>query len=436
MPKAGDRVQISTKEETIEGTLMPDESKDFVVVKLPSGYNIGVHKTRVKELKVIQPYMPAEATRTAEKSKAGLPKVAILHTGGTIASKVDYETGGVIARFTPEELLAMFPEIKTMANISSRLVRQMASEDIRFAHYNILAREVAAEVKNGADAVIITHGTDTLHYSSAALAFMLQHVSVPVMFVGAQRSSDRGSSDAAWNVLSAVAFVTNTDFSEVAICMHENMNDENCVILPATKSRKMHSSRRDAFKAINTVPWARVNPKTKSIQFFKTDYHKRPLEKKELIPRPFKEDLKVGMLKVHTNMYAEQFKFYQGWDGLVVEGLGIAGNVPINEIDDYTKEHTKIYQTIQELTKKGTIVAATSQTIYGGINMNVYSTGRKMQQAGMLGNYCDMTPETAFVKLAWLLSNYAKEEVPELFIMNLVGEISPRLENTEVGEFR
>ena len=152
----------------------------------------------------------------------------------------------------------------------------------------------------------------------------------------------------------------------------------------------------------------------------------------EIIPRPFKEDLRVGMLKVHTNMYAEQFRFYQGWDGLVIEGLGIAGNVPINEIDESTKEHTNIYHTIQELIKKGAIVAVTSQAINGGINMNVYSTGRKMQQAGMIGNYCDMTPETAFIKLAWLLSNYQKEEVPELFGLNLVGEISARPEQVDI----
>ncbi|MDO8660426.1 MAG: Glu-tRNA(Gln) amidotransferase subunit GatD, partial [Candidatus Woesearchaeota archaeon] len=342
-------------------------------------------------------------------------------------SKVDYETGAVFAQFSPEELVNMFPELKQLATIRSRLIRQMWSEDIRFAHYNILCKEIIQEVKNGAHAVLITHGTDTMHLTAAALAFMLQHCPIPVILVGAQRSSDRASSDAAWNLLSAVTFVTNTNFAEVGICMHENLHDENCVILPATKTRKMHSSRRDAFKPINTTAWARVNPKTRDIHFFKTDYHARKTT--DHLPfRPFKEDLKVGILKMHTNMYASQYLLYKGWDGLVLEGSGMAGNIPINEIDEYTKEHTVIFNTVKELIKTGTVVLTTTQTLYGALNMNVYTTGRKMQDAGILGNFCDMIPEVAFIKLAWLLSNYPKEEVKELLCMNLVGEISSRIE--------
>ncbi len=430
MPKPGDRVQIITADETITGTFMPDPAKDFVVVKLSTGYNLGVHTSRVKEVKVLQQYVPVEQKPLREQQTVGLHKISILHTGGTIASKVDYETGGAFAHFNPEDLLNMFPELKTMAVITSRLVRRMWSEDIRFAHYNILAREIATEVKNGAHAIIIAHGTDTLHYTAAALAFMIQHPPVPIILVGAQRSSDRGGSDAAWNLLSAVTFVTNTNFSEVGICMHENMSDECCVILPGTKTRKMHSSRRDAFKAINTTAWARVHPKTRKIEFLRTDYHCRH-ERKDIAPKFMKENIKVGILKTHTNMWKEQFLLYKGWDGLVLEGGGIAGNPPINEIDEFTKEHTAIYDAIKELVKTGTVVVAATQTIYGGLNMNVYTTGKRMQEAGILGNYTDMTAETAFLKLAWLLSNYPKDEVPELFCMNLVGEISPRLEKTE-----
>jgi len=430
MAKEGDRVQVITKEETLEGVLMPAE-KDFVVIKLESGYNLGISKARVKDVKVIAPYVPKKPAEGKEHQQAGLPKIAILHTGGTIASKVDYETGAVVARFTPEELISLFPEIKGVANITSRLVRSMFSEDMRFAHYNILAKEVEKEINDGADGVIITHGTDTLHYTAAALSFMLQRVPVPVILVGAQRSSDRGSSDAGLNLLSAAYFISQSNLSEIAICMHETEEDEACVILPGTKTRKMHSSRRDAFKAINTQPWARVHFKKKKIELFKTNYHKKPQERPEVKARFMKEDIEVGILKVHPNMSAEQFAFYHGWDGLIIEGLGIAGHVPINEIDEFTKEHAKIYGTIKDLVQKGVIVAATTQTIYGGINMNVYSTGRKMQDAGIIGNYLDMTPETAFIKLAWLISNYPKEEVPELFCTNLVGEISSRLEVVE-----
>lgn len=437
---AGDHVEVTTDKDTFEGVLLQSPKKGTVVLKLDSGYNVGIDERNVKAMHVVERVKEKkEAKKEGKKEKRGkkepgvkrkLPLATILHTGGTIASKVDYKTGGVIPKFTPRDMLDMFPEMEDIATISSRFVRQMWSEDMRFAHYNLIAREVAAEIKKGADAVIVTHGTDTLHYTAAALAFMFEQVPVPVILVGSQRSSDRGSSDAAWNLLSAVVFATHSDFGGIAICMHENMSDENCVILPATKSRKMHSSRRDAFKAINTTPWARVNPKTKVVEFLRSGYKKKGGER-AVVPRLFKEKLKVGIMKVHTNMYAEQYSFYDGWDGLVIEGLGIGGHPQINETDEYTKEHTKIATAIKKLTSKGVVVVAALQTIFGRVNLNVYSTGRKMQELGIIGNYSDMTPETTFVKLAWLLSNYPKEKVKELMVTNLRGEITERTEIEE-----
>lgn len=433
MAKPGDRVKIVTQEESIEGVLMPEE-KNTVVLKLDTGYNIGIDKKRVREIKVVAEYKTKKFEAPKTEPKKGLPTISILHTGGTIASKVDYATGGTVSKFTPEDIIAMFPELKEIANIRSRLIRNMFSEDMRFAHYNIIAKEIEKEVKAGVDGIIVTHGTDTLHYTGAALSFMLNNLGVPVILVGAQRSSDRGSTDAALNLLSAAFFITaSKNFAEVALCMHESTNDDWCVILPGTKSRKMHSSRRDAFQAINVTPWARVNVNEKKIELQKTGYRKRA--KTTVSVRPFKEDLKIGMLKVHPNMYAHEFEFYKGYNGIIIEGLGIAGNVPINEIDEATKEHLKIADAIKKLVNEGTIVAATTQTIFGSVNMNVYSTGRKMQELGIIGNNTDMTSETAFIKLAWLLSNSPKDKIKELYYTNLVGEISQRLENIEPKKY-
>lgn len=433
MAKTGDRVKVVTAEESIEGVLMPDE-KDFVVLKLDTGYNIGIDKKRIKEITLLKEHRPTTTAMPKAEYKKELPTIAILHTGGTIASRVDYETGGVIAQFKPEEMLEMFPELKEIANIRSRLIRQMFSEDMRFGHYNILAQEIEKEIKEGADGIIITHGTDTLHYTGAALSFMLQNLGVPVILVGAQRSSDRGSTDAALNLISAAFFiVASKDFAEVALCMHESINDDWCVVLPGTKSRKMHSSRRDAFQAINTEPWARVNYKEKKVDLLRTGYRKRAKTTPTI--RQFKEHVKVGILKMHPNTSAQEIEFYKGYDGLIVEGTGL-GHMPINEIDELTKEHTRIAEAIRKLVQNGTIVAATTQTIYGRINMNVYSTGRKMQELGIIGNYTDMTPETAFIKLAWLLSNYPKDKAKEMYSQNIAGEISQRLENIEPKKFK
>src|SRR3989344_3482934 len=214
MAEAGDKVKIHTKEiqaehdsaghhkgESLTGTLMPEE-KEFVVLKLETGYNIGISKKRVTEIITIAKKTEKKPVTVKIEITPKLPTISILHTGGTIASKADYETGGVVARFTPEELIAIFPELKETANITSRLISNIWSQDLRFAHYNILIKEIEKEIKKGADGIIVTHGTDTLHYTSAALAFAVQNSPIPIIIVGSQRSSDRGSSDAALNLLS------------------------------------------------------------------------------------------------------------------------------------------------------------------------------------------------------------------------------------------
>ena len=425
---AGDRVKIIAKDSDYEGVLMPEE-KEFLVLKLDSGYNIGIAKANVKEIKLLAAKKETAKQEIKPLPKRALPKISILHTGGTIASKVDYNTGAVVARFAPEELITMFPELGEIASISSRLISNMFSEDLRFSHYNIIAKEIEKEISSGAQAVIVTHGTDTLHYTSAALAFMLQNLPVPVILVGSQRSSDRPSTDSALNLVSAAFFATRSDFAGVAVCMHESVDDNNCIILPATKCRKMHSSRRDTFKAINSLPIARVNFVERKIEFLDKNYAKKGKEGK-LKLLPFKEQLKIGILKAHPNMLSQEVLAYKGFDGLIIEGTGL-GHLSINEIDSATKEHLKIFDALKELIKQGTVVAMASQTIYGGIDMNVYATGRKLLEAGIIGNYCDMTPETAFIKLAWVLSNYPKEKAKELFEKNIAGEISERLENIE-----
>ena len=327
--------------------------------------------------------------------------VSILHTGGTIASKVDYKTGGVIAKYSAEDILSMFPELKELVKVKSRLIRNMSSDDMNFKHYNLMAKEVFKELKSS-DGVIITHGTDTMHYSAAALSFILEGLDKPVLLVGAQRSSDRGSSDAGLNLICAAQFIKNSEFNGVGICMHEGMSDENCLILPAVKTRKLHSSRRDAFKVVNDQAIARVNKHGK-IEFL--NYTKKEKGKLEL--KLFNEKLKIGLFKSRPNMFANELKIYEKYDGLVLEGTGL-GHFPITKIDNFTSENKKIFDEIKKIAKKIPVVM-TTQCLFGRVNMNVYSPGRELIKIGVLGNQLDMLPEVAYIKLAWLLSNHKKD---------------------------
>jgi len=420
----GDLVEISADEKTFSGRLIPSANKNIFVIKLESGYNLGIKKNKIKKIKLIE--KPGEKKSDYEKivHKENLPTISILHTGGTIASKADYKTGGVISAFAPEDLLKMFPELKETANFKTKLVRKMWSDDLRFKHISILAGEIEKEIKENVSGIIIGIGTDNLAVAASALSFALESCPIPVILVGSQRSSDRGSSDAYLNLLSASLFIAKTDFSGVAICMHENLDDKNCLIMPACKTRKLHTSRRDAFKVVNDKPIARVNYKTKNIEFLKQKYSKR--NEKLIIKDKFEE--KVGLIKITINMNSKQFKAYHGYKGLIIEGTGL-GHIPLDVIDKETKEHAKIKKELKKLAKN-TVIVMTSQCLFGRVNMNVYSKGRELQDLGVISGE-DMLPETTFVKLSWLLANYPKQ-VKELMSKNLRNEIN---ENINVNEF-
>lgn len=421
--KPGDRVKVITSDEIREGILMPNEETDSVVIKLDNGYNVGIDKKKVKEIKIVEKYKAKEAKSKVEiKKDSKKPTIAILHTGGTIASKVDYKTGGVVASFTIEDFLSMFPEIKDIANIKSNLISNMMSEDMRFMHYKKISDAIVKEIKNGVDGIIIGHGTDTLAVTSAALAFIFENLPIPVILIGSQRSTDRGSTDGAMNLICAAEFIAKTDFTGVAVCMHESTGDNNCLIMPACKTRKMHTSRRDAFKVINDEAIARINYETKKIDFLK-DYTKN--SDKNLIVKNKFED-KVAIIKTYPNMFPDLFDALtkKKYNGLVLEATGI-GQAPTN-----IKENIPNYNALKKFIESGGIVVLTSQCIFGRVHKDIYTNCRRLADMGIIFGQ-DLLTETAFVKLAWLLGNYKKDEVKDLMTKNLRGEINERLMKDE-----
>jgi glutamyl-tRNA(Gln) amidotransferase subunit D len=406
----GDKVKVKTSKEEFIGILMPESINNKVVLKLETGYNIGIDKKKVKSTKVLEKAKVKKEVTKKIKQNSKLPKISILHTGGTIASKVDYKTGGVKAQFSPAEILENVPELKKIGNIQARLISNVFSEDMTFKDYNKLAKEVEKEVKKGVRGIIITHGTDTLHYSSAALSFMLENLPIPVVFVGAQRSSDRGSSDASLNLICAVQFIVKSNYQGVCVCMHKSMDDKSCLILPGVKVRKFHSSRRDAFKVVNAVPICEIDKKGS----FLDGKSKFDLIKGKFKVHLLKENLKIGILKSHPNLSLKEFSCYSGFDGLILEGTGL-GHFPIN--------NKGILSSIKKLSKEMPLVMC-SQTVFGRVNMNVYANGRELQGYVISGE--DMLSEVAFIKLAFLLSNF-KKDVKDLIRTDLKGEINERL---------
>jgi glutamyl-tRNA(Gln) amidotransferase subunit D len=287
-------------------------------------------------------------------------------------------------------------------------------------HWKILANAIVDEIRGGVKGVVVMHGTDTMAYTSSALSFMLQNLPVPVILVGAQRSSDRPSSENEMNMLNAV-YSAKKDIGEVCVCMHASMNDNYCYLHHGTKVRKMHTSRRDAFRSINSMPIAAVNYMNDRFEVL-SEYRKR--SPKGSLKASTKINDNVAMIYVHPNIKPKLLESLSGYDGVVIVGTGL-GHAPTNPFND--KHARPLLPAIKELTGAGIPIVMSSQTVSGRLCMRVYAAGRLLIDAGVIGDGADWTPETAYTKLCWVLGQTKDmKKVKELMMTNLAGEISER----------
>jgi len=417
----GDLVKVKTKKREYQGILIPRpglEDDTHIVLKLDNGYNIGLPKESIESTEVLEKAgeRPKKKTTNFDKTK---PAISVVSTGGTITSEVDYKTGGVFPSESAEELLGKVPELAdyvSIKNLSSPF--QLLSEDMTSAEWGKIAVEVAKELNSGAEGVIVTHGTDTLHYTAAALSFMLRKLNKPVAVVGAQRSTDRGSFDGSQNLLCAAHYCLS-DIAEVSIVMHGTSNDEYCIVNRGTKVRKMHSSRRDAFRPINEGPFAKVFPDGNVI-IENTDHNNRTDGKVE-VDAKFEE--KVALVQYYPGASPEILDFYinKGYKGVIIVGTGF-GHVSTQPLD----KKSSWLPSIKKAVDKGIFVGITTQTLYGTTDPYVYAAGRMMLDAGAVF-LKDMLPETAYVKLGWVLG-HNNWNVKEKMLENIAGEMSERID--------
>lgn len=418
---AGDRVKISTNEDTFEGTIIPRPDlldEKTIVLKLDSGYNIGIKKENIKSKEVLKPYSKTEIQKQDLKFNPKLPTVAILSLGGTISSKIDYKTGGVVADYDAHDFVEMCPELESVANIKAERIMQVMTEDVDLETISKISKSLKPWLENkDITGLVVTLGTDMLHYISSALSFMITS-NKPIVFTASQRSIDRGSSDAFMNLSCAVKAAAEWKGTEVITCMHESSDDKSCILINGTKVRKMHTSRRDAFRPINTLPYARITYPDLQVEELKKPFIKN---KKLEIKKDISKD--VALVNVYPGMDPEIIDFYvnKGYKGLVIAGTAL-GHVP-------TAGASNILPNLENALKKGIVVAIATQTLYGRTHPYVYTNLRKLSvQLGCVFAE-DMLPETAYMKLAWLIANEKdNKKIVEKFRTNLKGEINPILE--------
>jgi glutamyl-tRNA(Gln) amidotransferase subunit D len=410
------KVKVDTTRGVFEGSILPRaENTDdrHIVMKFFTGYNIGVDIDTITNIEELG-YKKA-VYKIPEKEfpySEGKPNVKLLGTGGTIASRLDYRTGAVIPAFSPGELYGAVPELADICNLTTEKLFAVFSENMGPEQYKKLAIAIGQEIEKGIDGIIIGHGTDTMHYTSAALTFMVQNSPVPIVLVGSQRSSDRPSSDAALNLMHAATAAGHGDIAEVMVCMFGPTSDEYGFLHKGTRVRKMHSSYRSTFRTIGDTPLATVS--RKGVVPIKQDYHHRRNDRNVKI-LPFFEE-KVTMIYYYTNMQPDVIDSLVdcGYKGIIIIGTGL-GHV-----------NKPIYPAIERAIKKGVAIYMTVQTLWGYVHMFVYDTGRDLMAKGIVPAE-NMLPETAYIKLGWALGQTNDlEKVKEIMLTPINDEITPR----------
>jgi glutamyl-tRNA(Gln) amidotransferase subunit D len=421
-PFPGDYVSIEVMKKIYHGTLLetPKTEKGIIMLKLDSGYNIGIIKKEILKINVLKKAQEKEE-KIELKKDIKKPNVAMIITGGTIAARLNPKKGGVDWLTSPEMLFKFYPELFEKVNISKIEVPFMkASEDMDFKDWKKIARTVVKLLNDSnIKGVIITHGTDFLHYTSSALSFFLKNLNKPVVLTYSQRSVDRASSDANLN-LQCSALASISDIAEVMLVGHSSSNDNFCYAMPGTKVRKLHSSKRDAFKVVNSKPFAKISPE------YIENLSKFNFRNNQKVKIDDKFEEKVALVKIYPSQDPDILDYYlkKKYKGIVLELCGLGHCPTMRSRKPWTKK-------LKEVQKKGLIICATAQTIYGRLNPLVYSNGREILETGVI--YLeDMLSETALVKLGWVLGHKEwakdKEKIKEKMLENFANELNDRIE--------
>jgi len=411
------QAKIVTSRGEFNGTVLPRAENDddmHIVIKVVTGYNIGIDVSTIESMEELG-YKEAHY-KIPEKEFPINPKnpnVKLSGTGGTIASRLDYRTGAVIPAFSPGELYGAVPELADICNISTEKLFAVFSENMGPEQYKKLAIAIGKEIENGIDGIIIGHGTDTLSHTAAALTFMVQNSPVPIVLVGSQRSSDRPSSDAALNLIHAATTAAYGDIAEVMVCMFGPTSDEYGFLHRGTRVRKMHSSYRSTFRTLSDTPLATVSRK-EGVKPIKEIYNHRRKDRNVIIKPYFEE--KVSIVYYYPNMQPDIIDSLvdNGYKGIIIAGTGL-GHI-----------NKPLYPAIERATKKGVHIFMTVQTLYGFCHMYVYDTGRDLMAKGIIPAE-NMLPETAYIKLGWVLGQTNDpEEVKRLMLTPINDEITKR----------
>jgi len=408
--EVGDSVKIES-DLTYSGIIMPryEHSDDIhIVLKLNNGYNIGLELEKIQKMEKLNVSQKVIEKKKVFEVNPSLPKILLLSTGGTIASKVDYRTGAVTPILSAEELNSSVPELSEIANIDTKVLFSEYSENITPSHWLQIANQLAEYSKSNYSGIIIAHGTDTMHYTSSFLSFALAGYPIPIVLVGSQRSSDRASSDAALNLIGAAEFIVGCKKNGVYVVMHNDESDASIACHFGTRVRKNHTSKRGAFQTVGNAP-SYIITNNKILSNTKEDYFKV----RDFTP------------KINLDSNVALVKYYPGYDPNLLEKIIDMGfRAIIFEGTGLGHIGRTMYDNVKKANEKGVFLGMTSQCIDGRISMTVYESGRDLLDLGIIPLE-NMIPEVAVVKTMWALGqSQNNEKIKEILLENIASEIS------------
>ena len=329
-----------------------------------------------------------------------MKKLLMLTTGGTISS-VESEHG-LVPSSADTILKQMGIEQTNEFSLEVKEILLLDSSNIQPEEWNVIATAIYENMPNY-DGIIVTHGTDTMAYSTSMVSFMVQNPSIPVVFTGSQLPIGNFLTDAISNLRSAFAMALS-GVPGIFVAFDRK-------IILGTRAVKVRTTSFNAFESINIKYAGSVDSSGLSLNnYFIPTYNDKPKFNNKI-----NSDVFLLKLTPATNPTIIDLLINSKVSGIVIEAFG-AGGIQFVRRDFIEKLHNAY--------KHGIPVVVCSQCLYESSNFNIYQVGKKALSAGVIEAF-DMTTEAAVTKLMWALGQTTNiDEIKKIFETNYAGEIS------------